>query len=309
MTPHSRSPACSPLLVLLLVLGSGISLGLPGCGATGARHAATTATVAGPDGVPIAYDVRGQGEPTLVFVHGWSCDRDYWTQQLDEFAGDHRVVAVDLPGHGQSGKHRAFWSVDGFGDDITAVANALGLQRMILVGHSMGGFASLAAAARMPGRVIGVVGVETLHDAEMVYTSQMLAPVMEGFRADFPGTMSGAIDNMLPRDVDPDLESWIVNRSSRVDAQAALGVFASFAQLDVAGLFRNAGVPVRCINAEGKPPMTYPTQLETNRRYADFDAEFMPGVGHFLMLEEPRAFNSRLEDVIAALEAGAGLGG
>ncbi len=299
-------PSRTPWFPRLLVVPLAASLLLAGCAAPGPHHAAAAAVVAAPDGVSIAYDVRGQGEPALVFVHGSWCDRDYWTQQLDRFADAHRVVALDLPGHGLSGTNRSSWSIDAFGDDIAAVADAEGLRSMILVGHSMGGFASLAAAARMPGRVVGVVGIETLHDAEMQYTRQMLAPVLESFRADFAGTLSGAIDNMLPRDVDPELETWIVERASRVDPNAALGIFASFEQLDVVSLFRSAGVPVRCINAEADPPRTYPTRVETNRLYADFDAQIMPGVGHFPMLEEPRAFNRRLAEAIEELEAGAG---
>src|SRR5512136_2917958 len=52
--------------------------------------------VASKDGVPISYEVHGQGEPTLVFVHGWSCDARYWRAQLAQFSKNHRVVTLDL---------------------------------------------------------------------------------------------------------------------------------------------------------------------------------------------------------------------
>ena len=54
------------------------------------------------DGVPIAYQVAGEGTVSLVFVHGWSGDRSYWEEQLDHFAQEYRVVALDLTGHGRS---------------------------------------------------------------------------------------------------------------------------------------------------------------------------------------------------------------
>ena len=56
------------------------------------------------DGVPISYQVEGQGSPSLVFVHGWSCDRSYWAEQLSYFRKLYRVIAIDLAGHGDSGK-------------------------------------------------------------------------------------------------------------------------------------------------------------------------------------------------------------
>ncbi|MES0447968.1 MAG: alpha/beta hydrolase, partial [Desulfobacterales bacterium] len=55
------------------------------------------------DGTPISYEIYGAGESTLVFVHGWSCDARYWRAQLPHFAENHRVVMLDLAGHGHSG--------------------------------------------------------------------------------------------------------------------------------------------------------------------------------------------------------------
>jgi len=64
----------------------------------------SSATVPSSDKVPIAYESSGEGETTLVFVHGWSCDRTYWKAQQAEFSRDFRVVLVDLAGHGESGR-------------------------------------------------------------------------------------------------------------------------------------------------------------------------------------------------------------
>jgi hypothetical protein len=63
------------------------------------------------DGVPIRYTVQGKGDPALVFVHCWGCNRHFWDNQMAEFSKTHRVVAIDLPGHGESGQGRMNWSV------------------------------------------------------------------------------------------------------------------------------------------------------------------------------------------------------
>ena len=59
------------------------------------------------DGTPISYEVYGAGEPTIVFVHGWSCDARYWREQVPYFSKNHRVVVLDLAGHGHSGSTRS----------------------------------------------------------------------------------------------------------------------------------------------------------------------------------------------------------
>ena len=56
------------------------------------------------DDIPIYYEVQGDGKPVLVFIHGWCCNRSHWREQLGEFAHQYKVVAVDLAGHGESGR-------------------------------------------------------------------------------------------------------------------------------------------------------------------------------------------------------------
>src|SRR5512145_3174567 len=90
------------------------------------------------DGVPIVFEDQGHG-PALVFVHGWSCDRTHWASQVPAFETHHRVVTIDLAGHGESGRGRAAWTIEAFADDVVAVVNALALERLVFVGHSMGG--------------------------------------------------------------------------------------------------------------------------------------------------------------------------
>ena len=58
------------------------------------------------DGTPISYEVFGTGEPLLAFVHGWSCDARYWRAQVPVFSKKHRVMVLDLAGHGHSGTSR-----------------------------------------------------------------------------------------------------------------------------------------------------------------------------------------------------------
>ena len=113
------------------------------------------------DNTPISYEVYGTGEPTLVFVHGWSCDSRYWRMQINHFAQKYRVVVLDLAGHGHSGMTRKCYFMRAFAEDVRAVTEAVDSKTVILVGHSMGGEIVARAAQLMPDRGMGIIGVVT----------------------------------------------------------------------------------------------------------------------------------------------------
>jgi acetyl esterase/lipase len=269
------------------------------------RPAAAETVVKAPDGVPIAYDARGKGGTALVFLHGLGSDRTSWRGQLDLFAVDYRVVNVDLGGHGSSGTGRESWTVAGLAGDVEAVVKALDLERVVLVGHSMGGHVALFAAARMPGRVIGIIGVDTLQDAEFRWPEAEAARMIESFERDFAQTMDAAVRSMFPAGADPALVERIAARASAANRPAVLGLLRDFPRLDLPQAFRGARVPVRCINSAPWREGTLRTAVETNRKYADYDAIILEGTGHYPMLERPAELNARLRQAVAALAAGA----
>ena len=112
-----------------------------------------TSVVPASDGVQIHYAVQGKGEPTLVFIHCWGCNRHLWDNQVAEFSKTHQVVTIDLPGHGESGLDRKDWTIESYGDDVKTVVAKLNLKRVVLIGSSMGGPIAVEAARRMPDRV------------------------------------------------------------------------------------------------------------------------------------------------------------
>ncbi len=254
------------------------------------------------DGVPIAYDVRGRGGTALVFIHGWCGDRSHWRNQVDAFSSDHTVVTLDLGGHGASGANRKAWDLAALAGDVVAVVDRLDLPGVILVGHSLGGPVSLLAAAQMPGRVIAVVGVDTLHDAEFQTPAGWVEETTQALEADFRGSLRAFVATMFEEGADPSLPEWVCARAERTDRTAALGLLRAITTYDGRAALAGAKVPVRCINAVAKPPRRMATAVATNRKYADYDASLLERVGHFPHLERPREFNAVLRRVIQGLE-------
>jgi pimeloyl-ACP methyl ester carboxylesterase len=255
-------------------------------------------TVQAADGLNIVCDVRGQGDTALVFLHGWCGDRAYWKNQVDAFAADYRTVAIDQAGHGESGKDRKNWNVGSLAADVEAVAQALGLKRVILVGHSMGGPVALMAAKRMPGKVVLVVGVDTLQNAEAKMPEEATKKFVGAFEADFKGTMRGGIPNLLPEKADPDLVKWLITRAEAQDQKMAIALMRDMVGLDLRPVLKDAGVPIRCINSAGGFTFFTPTNVAVNKKYADYDAVTIDIVGHYPMLEKPAEFNEKLRGVL-----------
>src|ERR1700687_2033069 len=112
------------------------------------------------NGVTLAYEDRGAGKPAFVLVHGWTCDRSSFAPQAEHFARRHRVVSVDLRGHGASDKPEGEYSIATFADDVASVIEHLGLGAVVAVGHSMGGVTVLQLAAAHPERVAAIVMVD-----------------------------------------------------------------------------------------------------------------------------------------------------
>src|SRR5262249_20729001 len=112
------------------------------------------------NGVKLAYDDRGAGKPAFLFVHGWTCNRSFFAPQAEHFARRHRVVSVDLRGHGESDKPAGAYPITTYADDLAFVIDRLGIGKAIAVGHTMGGITVLPLAAAHPERVAAIVMVD-----------------------------------------------------------------------------------------------------------------------------------------------------
>jgi pimeloyl-ACP methyl ester carboxylesterase len=260
-------------------------------------------TIRTDDGLEIVCDVRGRGDTALVFLHGWCGDREHWKHQAEAFAADYRIVALDQAGHGESGKNRKEWTTRGLAADVEAVVKALALKRVILVGHSMGGPVGLLAAKRMPGTVVAVIGVDTLQNAEFEFPEEVRKQFMDAFEKDFKGTMRMGLNGMLPEKADAELKKWIVTRAEAQDPKMATGLMRDMSALDQKVLLKEAKVPVRCINSAGGFQFFTPTNVEVNKKYANYGAVTIPDVGHYPMLEKPSEFNQKLRDVLKEFAA------
>jgi pimeloyl-ACP methyl ester carboxylesterase len=245
------------------------------------------------DGIPLAFEVHGAGAPALVFVHGWSCDRGYWSGQLAAFSDRHQVVAVDLAGHGESGGGRQTWTMAAFGDDVAAVVRHLGLGEVVLIGHSMGGDVVVETALRLGDQVLGVVWADTYSSLGDPPTREELEGFAAPFREDFVAA-TRAFVRRISGPAPADLVEWVAADMSAAPPEVAIEVMEHAVGNEPAVLaaLPRLTAPVVAINAGHRP-----TDSEALRGHG-VRAVVMPGVGHFLMLEDPATFNRLLGEVV-----------
>ncbi|SFK02632.1 Pimeloyl-ACP methyl ester carboxylesterase [Desulfomicrobium apsheronum] len=251
------------------------------------------------DGTPISFDSYGSGEPTLVFVHGWSCDARYWREQIPHFSKKNRVIVLDLAGHGHSGMGRTQYTMRSFGEDVKAVTEATGSRSVILIGHSMGGSVIVEAARLMADRVIGLVGIDTLENIEYSMTQEEFEGMVAPLEKDFQTGCRQFVEAMISSRTEAELREWILSDMSAAPPDVALSamreMMSQYITGEAARIFKDIRIPVMTVNGD-----MWPIEYEANRRHMfSFDAIVLKDADHFLMLNRVEEFNSALEKSIA----------
>ena len=242
-------------------------------------------------GTKLAYEERGAGKPAFVFVHGWTCDRSFFAPQAEHFALRHRVVSVDLRGHGESDKPQGPYPIAAYADDIAYVIEQLGLSKPVAVGHSMGGIAVLQLAAAHPDRVAAIVMVDP---APFVFPPEFRAGLESMVAAIEAGNQEPRrqfITNQMflptsDRRLVEDVLAVMMAAPSHVAANTMRGVLA----------FNGPDVAARCkvpaLHLAGTP--LNPPHLMSQWLPAVVNG-WTVGAGHFNQLEVPGQVNAMIE--------------
>ena len=229
---------------------------------------------------------------TVVFIHGWCGNRSQWRSHMDQLAADSIVLSLDLLGHGDSeAQEREEWTIPRFGRDVAGVIEAEDLSGVILVGHAMGGQVALEVALRLPDRIKGIIGVESLHELDVdPVDPEGLEESMASFEKDFPKAFNQLIDSAVHPDTPIPVRAAIRADAEMCDLSVAIKLMRHFQTRDLKSVVRNIECPVRCINSELSK-----TDVDGNRSLlTGFDATAMADVGYWPHLELPESFQTEL---------------
>jgi pimeloyl-ACP methyl ester carboxylesterase len=244
------------------------------------------------DGIKLAYEDQGKGSPTLVFVHGWTGDRSLFAPQAGHFARRHRVVSVDLRGHGASDKPKGPYPVATYADDLASLIAELGLGEAVAVGHSMGGNVVLQLAAAHPASVAAIVMVDP---APFVFPPEfrgaltaMVAAIEAGNQAPRRQFIS---DHLFLPTSDPKLKAQVLELLLAAPAHVAGSAMQGVLAFDSPAAAARCKVPA--LHVAATTPLNPPHLM----------SQWLPGVvngwtvgaGHFCQLEAPEQVNAMIE--------------
>ena len=243
-------------------------------------------------GIKLAYDDRGAGKPAFVFVHGWTCDRSFFSPQAAHFARRHRVVSVDLRGHGESDKPEGPYRISEYADDIAHIIGHLELGKVIAVGHSFGGDTVLQLAASYPDHVAAIVMMDPDPfelPSEMRTGFEAIAKAIEAGNHE-PRRQLIKTQMFLPtsdRKLVEDVMAVMMTAPNHVAANALRGIL----KFDGQALAEQCKVPALHLASTdpSNPPHLMSQWLPTVVN------GLVVGAGHFIQLEAPDQVNAMIE--------------
>lgn len=249
---------------------------------------------------PNPFQVHGSGEPTLVLVHGWAMDRHVWDGDVPRLAARHRVVTLDLPGHGAGDRRRAEWTIVAFARGVKAVVDAVDPKQVVLVGHSMGGSIVVEAARLMPRRLRGIVLVDTLLDVEQRSSQEEIDPMLQALEADYKTTVTRmSTEYLFTQQTPAGVRECVLRQATALPADISIALLRESWTHDPLPALRKIEAPIRAVNAD-----KFPTNLAVNRRHMPgYDAIIVKGCGHYPMLEDPAQFGPALDRALAQVLA------
>ena len=247
------------------------------------------------DGMKVHYTNRGEGNHALVFVHGWNCDLTVWKNQLDAFPQT-RVIAIDLPGHGESDKPQIKYTMELHARAVDSVLRDAHVERAVLVGHSNGTPVVRQFYRLFPAKTAGLVMVDgalrPFAPAEQM--QKYIEPMRTPDYAQYVGKLADAMTKPMTNDA---ARAEIKATLARAPQHVAVSEMESLLTDD---LWRNDKINVPTLLIQAKQPAW-------NEDYEKFvrdlvpnaDYRVWPGVSHFLMIDRPNEFNAAVAEFVA----------
>jgi pimeloyl-ACP methyl ester carboxylesterase len=250
------------------------------------------------DGRRVHFLDAGRGEPSIVLVHGWASDGRAWAATLPALSARHRVLVVDLPGHGRSEPPERPYSMDLFADAVVAVLDEAGLRRAVLVGHSNGTPAVRQAWRRHPERVAALVLVDG--PLRPMIDAAAARRHVAAFRGDgWRETVAGFVDSMPPRGLSPGQVASIRDMATAQAQEAVTGGLEAAIDPSIWG-DDPVDAPALLLLAE-QPAWTEEYLAHARGLLPRGEVRSWSGASHFLMIERPDDFTAALLGFVGSL--------
>ncbi len=240
------------------------------------------------DGTRLHYEASGRGArgaPALILVHGYAGNAGQWQAAGRLLARTHRVVRLDLRGHGRSQVSAAGYTMRGFADDVAAMARSARVRSAVVIGHSLGSTVAMATANRHPELVRGVVlvdgALERWATAATLERNELYRLVAE---APHPDGLAQLFARFYPEPRDAELSARLIEESTRTSETSALATWRTTLTADIASIASRVRQPALYISRSTNPLVTAELlhKVMPSAEYAQAQ-----GCGHYVQIEVP----------------------
>lgn len=254
-------------------------------------------TLPGPAG-HLHVDDGGQGGTPVVFLHSFSGNTAHWAAQLAHLRPERRAAALDLRGHGRSEtpKDLGKYTIEPMAGDVAAVVNTLGLDRFVLVGHSIGAAVAIAFAAAHPDRVAGLL----LLGPPGKVPDEQAAQILSAIEADYEPVMRQYWDKLMAGSI-PKVRRVLIREMQAVPKDIGLALIkATFAFDPVPALLAYPGPKLAIVTDQNDQP------YDLHKLVPDLPSKRIGGTSHWPHMDKPRAFNDILDGFLGTVASTTG---
>jgi pimeloyl-ACP methyl ester carboxylesterase len=252
--------------------------------------------------VDLYYEEYGEGIP-VIFLHGFPFDHTIWEPIIPLLEKEARLILPDLRGFGKSPVTEGIYSMRLLAEDIHQLVNHLGIEKAILVGHSMGGYVSLTFAHSYPGHLLGLGLVSTQAAADTPERRQARYKTAEAVAHKGAKVVASSMVNSLtPRaDLVESIHELILN----AHPTGIVGALKGMAERpDLTGILADIHVPAVVLSGTAEQLLAQ-EKIQTLAQMLSMGwLVEIQGAGHMLMMEDPQQVASALRQVIRKVKEG-----
>ena len=248
------------------------------------------------DGVSLYYERAGSDDPELVFVPGWCCDHAFYAPQFEHFKRAHTVTALALRGCGRSSSPPDGYDIPSLADDVAWFCAEVGIERPVVVGHSLGGMIAIELGARHPSLARALVA----DDPGPVYPDELTSRVYQGFAEQLAGPTGEDVRRAWVSDLEPtvgdELRAKIIDTMCSVPLPIARAVIEGVVEWNGVAALTLCAPPLLVLRS-APGGSNDPARLQALRPDTHFGMTV--GAGHFHQLEVPEQVNAMIERFLA----------
>jgi pimeloyl-ACP methyl ester carboxylesterase len=245
------------------------------------------------DNQVVHYEVFGRGRP-VIFLHGWLGSWRYWFPTMEVVSDQFRTYSFDFWGFGDSNRQDTQISIQNYSDQVMRFLDELGIEKAILVGHSMGGMVALKTAITYPGRItrVATVGAPIVGDSLSWLLKLTDRPLAADLFAHLPWLRRNLFKFFLGETSDPAVGEMI-NDSVKSNASTLRRAISSMWRTDLRPELHRLKVPALIVHG-GHDDIVHPNQADLFDNISAAQVVLMPSSRHFPFLDEAELFNDVL---------------